>query len=122
MIFPALLALATGVYSQPPQHNFGRVIVRVRHPGATVPVALSIRTRQTEQDEWRYFRDVNTYPRIPRTSPLGRKVTVSLPPKSELKRYVQVCSLFTPKKINSDQPTAYMSLESCANVRFRKRA
>ena len=120
MFFSALLALATGVYSQPPQHTFGRVVVRVRHPGPTVPVQLSIRTKQTNNDEWQYFRDVRTYPRIPRTSPTGRRVTVSLPPRGELKRFVQVCSLYEPPRINSDQPVAYIALESCANVKFRE--
>ena len=121
MFLPTLLALATGVYSQPPQHNFGRVVVQVRHPGATVPIRLSIRTKQLEDEEWTYFRDVKTYPRIPRSSPLGRKVTVSLPPRSELKRFVQVCSLHEPPKIDSNQPMAYIALESCANVKFRSR-
>ena len=120
MFFASLLALATGVYSKPPQHDFGRVVVQVRHPGKTLPVALSIRTKQTVDDEWKYFRDVKTYPRIPRSSPLGRRVTISLPPRSELKRYVQVCSLFTPPKVDSSSPIAYVSLESCANVKFRK--
>ena len=120
MLLPSLLALATGIKSVPPQHNFGRVVVQVRHPGATVPVQLSIRTKQTKDDEWTYFRDVKTYPRIPRTSPLGRKVTVSLPPKNKLKRFVQVCSLYEPPKIESIEPVAYIALESCANVRFKE--
>lgn len=120
MFFSALLALATGVYSQPPQHNFGRVVVQVRHPGAAVPVQLSIRTKQTKNDEWQYFRDVKTFPRIPRSSPLGRKVTISLPPRNELKRFVQVCSLYEPERIQSAEPVAYIGLESCANVRFQE--
>ena len=121
MLLPTLLALATGVQSQPPQHNFGRVVVRVRHPGATVPVQLSIRTKQSKNEEWKYFRNVKTYPRIPRTSPTGRRVTVSLPPRGELKRFVQVCSLYEPGRIDSDEPVAYVGLESCANVRFRNK-
>jgi hypothetical protein len=120
MFLPTLLALATGVYSLPPSHNFGRVVVQVRHPGPTVPVKMSIRTKQVPQDEWTYFRDVNTYPRVPRSSPLGRKVTVTLPPKAQLQRYVQVCSLYEPPRINSGEPVAYLALESCANVKFRR--
>jgi hypothetical protein len=119
MFLPTLLALATGVYSLPPQHNFGRVVTQVRHPGATMPVKMSIRTKQNLEDEWTYFRDVNTYPRTPRTSPLGRRVTVSLPPKGDLKRYVQVCSLYEPPRIETSEPVAYIALESCANVKFR---
>ena len=119
MFFASLLALATGVYSKPPQHDFGRVVVQVRHPGQSLPVDLSIRTKQTVDGEWKYFRDVKTYPRIPRTSPLGKRVTISLPPRAELKRYVQVCSLFSPAKTASGS-AAYVSLESCANVKFRE--
>ena len=120
MFFSALLALATGVYSQPPQHSFGRVVVQVRHPGPAVPVQLSIRTKQTKDDEWQYFRDVKTFPRMPRSSPLGRKVTISLPPLGELKRFVQVCSLYEPERVESAEPVAYIGLESCSNVRFKE--
>ena len=120
MFFPALLALATGVYSLPPQHSFGRVVVQVRHIGPSLPVKVSIRTKQNLDEEWEYFRDLNTYPRIPRTSPLGRRVTISLPPFGELKRYVQVCSLLEPERIDA-AAVAYTALESCANVNFRNK-
>jgi hypothetical protein len=119
MLLSSLLALATGVYSLPPQHRFGRVVIRVRHPGPTRQVKVSIRTKQTLDTEWEYFRDLSTYPRIPRTSPLGRRVTISLPPQGQLKRFTQVCTLLEPEETTAAN-VAKIAVQSCANVRFRK--
>ena len=119
MILPALLALATGVQSLPMTHSFGRVTVKVKHPGASVPVLISIRTKQTIKEEWTYFRDLKTYPRNPRSSPIGRRATITLPPKGELKRFVQVCSLYQPDLKINDAASVSVGLESCANVHFR---
>ena len=120
MFLPTLLALATGVF---PSGNSlvssKRVIVFVKHPGPPKEFALSIRTKETQDEKWNYIRDVKHMPKLLRTNTQGRRVVLTLP--SELKRWTQVCAFLPAEKPKGDGFQVAFSLESCSNLPDHKR-
>ena len=112
MIMPALLALSIGVFQSTP--TFTRVIVKVRHQGPSLPVTLRVRTKENIKDEWQYLKTISYFPKRIRTSPIGRRVSLVIP--GNLKKYRQVCSLYSAVPESGQAFQVLFSLESCANL------
>ena len=80
---------------------------------------MLIRTTNTEnpqREDWEYIEDVKHFPKRVIANPIGRRITVTLPPG--LKKYSQLCSFYEPpaEVQETDGFQVRFSLESCANV------
>ena len=117
MFFSALLALATGVMPLP-KHDTGRITVMVKHAGPPQEFTVFLRDRSSRNEEWRVIdEELSYYPKRPRTSPGGRRVTIVKP--EGLQKYVQVCSLISPKPDSGSSSSfqVLFGLQSCSNLR-----
>ena len=116
---PLILALSTGVFPNETLYSRGRIRATIQHQEGPLPVELVIRTTNNpkpQREDWVYIKNIKYFPRRVIANPIGRKVSVTLP--VGLKKYSQLCSLYTPSKL-LDKPDGFrvsFSLESCANV------
>lgn len=109
-----LVALAVGVIASKSLPSFGVARLMVRHPGKATPFSLVIRTKERKADQWLYIEEVKHFPNRLLTSPIGRKVTISLP--SNLKRYSQACAVIAPEVQPGTGFHVAFGLRSCANL------
>ena len=112
-----LLALSTGVLAAPGAAGNTRVDAYVKHPGTPITFRLQIRTRENPEDEWVYLEKLKYFPRRLLTNPTGRKVSITRPNSSQLKRYTQVCAIHepvVPKDLESGM-NSFFAIRSCAN-------
>lgn len=105
------LALSIGVVETP----YSSLTVRalVRHQGPAIPFEIRVRTRDNSRQPWTYVEGVNYFPRHARTSAVGRKVTVRLPPG--LKAQSQLCA-WSPAPPSQERLSVSLSIMSCANL------
>ena len=120
LVTATLFALGTSVFPGPRFTSSPRVVVYVKHEGKPREFNLSVRTKDTKDGEWTYYRSLKHMPIRLRTSSRGRRVMLTLP--KDLKKWTQVCALLPPERSPGESSIQFLfSLESCSNLPGHKK-